>query len=130
MMPPQVRGVVALLRRLTPLVGYIGIFIAWSWTRISACDKGECSLRIPILSKCNEDLLTNSHWLALLVCTIGNGVVLTATWLLPVALIPMAWDAGDIHGPSNRPPTPKGVNVNEADKSAVKEGGNKLKKKK
>lgn len=30
---------------------------------------------------------------------LGNGVVLTATWLLPVALIPMAWDAGDIYGP-------------------------------
>ncbi|PPQ99511.1 hypothetical protein CVT24_005301 [Panaeolus cyanescens] len=29
----------------------------------------------------------------------GNGVVLTATWLLPVALLPMTWDAGDIHGP-------------------------------
>ena len=30
---------------------------------------------------------------------LGNGVVLTATWLLPVALLPMPWDAGDIHGP-------------------------------
>lgn len=29
----------------------------------------------------------------------GNGVVLTASWILPVALVPMAWDAGDIHGP-------------------------------
>ncbi|KAF9453892.1 hypothetical protein P691DRAFT_657724 [Macrolepiota fuliginosa MF-IS2] len=29
----------------------------------------------------------------------GNGVALTATWILPVALIPMAWDAGDIYGP-------------------------------
>jgi hypothetical protein len=29
----------------------------------------------------------------------GNGVVLTATWLLPVALIPMAWDTGDIYAP-------------------------------
>ncbi|KAF9056011.1 hypothetical protein BJ165DRAFT_1521965 [Panaeolus papilionaceus] len=29
----------------------------------------------------------------------GNGVVLTATWLLPVALLPMTWDAGDIQGP-------------------------------
>ena len=30
---------------------------------------------------------------------VGNGVVLTATWLLPVALLPMSWDAGDIYGP-------------------------------
>ncbi|KAF9469751.1 hypothetical protein BDZ94DRAFT_1243174 [Collybia nuda] len=76
MMPPQVRGAAVLLRRLLPLVGYIGVFIAWSWTRISARDK-------------------------------GNGVVLTATWLLPVALIPMAWDAGTIHGPSSVPLPPK-----------------------
>ncbi|KAF5385215.1 hypothetical protein D9615_001114 [Tricholomella constricta] len=75
-LPPQVKPAVKVLRRLSPLLGYIGVFIAWSWTRISACDK-------------------------------GNGVVLTATWLLPVALIPMAWDAGDIHGPPNRPRTPK-----------------------
>lgn len=32
-------------------------------------------------------------------------MVLTATWLLPVALVPMAWDAGDIHGPPIRPPS-------------------------
>lgn len=24
---------------------------------------------------------------------------MSATWLLPVALVPMAWDAGDIYGP-------------------------------
>ncbi|KAJ3509374.1 hypothetical protein NMY22_g16318 [Coprinellus aureogranulatus] len=29
----------------------------------------------------------------------GSGVVLTATWLLPVALLPMAWDAGTIYRP-------------------------------
>ncbi|TFK70429.1 hypothetical protein BDN72DRAFT_896436 [Pluteus cervinus] len=34
----------------------------------------------------------------------GNGVVLTATWVLPVALIPMAWNAGDIYGPALPPP--------------------------
>ncbi|KAG5642173.1 hypothetical protein DXG03_003534 [Asterophora parasitica] len=76
MLPPPIKPAVVLLRRLAPILSYIGVFIAWSWTRISASDK-------------------------------GNGVVLTATWLLPVALIPMAWDAGDIHGPRNRPPTPK-----------------------
>jgi len=71
-LPPQLRGAAIALKRLTPLVGYIGVFIAWSWARISACDK-------------------------------GNGVVLTATWLLPVALIPMPWNAGDIYGPPVRP---------------------------
>ena len=25
--------------------------------------------------------------------------MLTATWLLPFALLPMSWDAGDIYGP-------------------------------
>lgn len=39
---------------------------------------------------------------------VGNGVVLTATWLLPVALIPSSWDAGDIHGPPVRPPDEDG----------------------
>jgi hypothetical protein len=29
--------------------------------------------------------------------------VLTATWLLPVALLPMSWDAGDIYGPRLAP---------------------------
>ena len=31
--------------------------------------------------------------------------MLTATWLLPVALLPMAWDAGDIYGPRLAPQT-------------------------
>uniref|UniRef100_A0A8H7YAG6 Uncharacterized protein n=1 Tax=Psilocybe cubensis TaxID=181762 RepID=A0A8H7YAG6_PSICU len=71
LVPPQFRPAVKMLKQLSPVVGYIGVFIAWSWDRVRACDK-------------------------------GNGVVLTATWLLPVALIPMSWDAGDIYGP--RPP--------------------------
>ncbi|GLB43506.1 hypothetical protein LshimejAT787_1400180 [Lyophyllum shimeji] len=71
--PPQLKPAVTFLRRLSPILGYVGVFIAWSWGRISACDT-------------------------------GNGVVLTATWLLPVALIPMPWDAGDIQGPPNPPP--------------------------
>ncbi|KAF9486430.1 hypothetical protein BDN70DRAFT_774316, partial [Pholiota conissans] len=72
LVPPQFRPAVKMLKQLGPLAGYVGVFIAWSWDRVRACDK-------------------------------GNGVVLTATWLLPVALLPMAWDAGDIYGP--RPPT-------------------------
>ncbi|KAF5355760.1 hypothetical protein D9756_003702 [Leucocoprinus leucothites] len=68
LVPVQFRPPLTLLKRLSPVVGYIGVFIAWSWGRIKKHDK-------------------------------GNGVVLTATWLLPVALIPMAWDAGEISGP-------------------------------
>ncbi|KAJ7508681.1 hypothetical protein B0H11DRAFT_1685553, partial [Mycena galericulata] len=55
--PPQVRSAMLVLKRLTPYLGYVGVFIAWSWTAIKARDK-------------------------------GDGVVLTATWLLPVALVP------------------------------------------
>ncbi|KAG6874395.1 hypothetical protein C0995_015131 [Termitomyces sp. Mi166 len=73
MVPAPMMPAVKVLRRLSPLLSYIGVFIAWSWSRITACDR-------------------------------GNGVVLSATWLLPVALIPMAWDAGDIYGPPIRPP--------------------------
>ncbi|KAF8808048.1 hypothetical protein BYT27DRAFT_7223798 [Phlegmacium glaucopus] len=68
MIPVQFRPAVKMLKTLSPVVGYVGVFIAWSWERVKSLDK-------------------------------GNGVVLTATWLLPVALIPMSWDAGDIYGP-------------------------------
>ncbi|KAG6846034.1 hypothetical protein H0H87_006398 [Tephrocybe sp. NHM501043] len=40
MIPAPMMPTVKVLRRLAPLLGYIGVFIAWSWTRISACDKG------------------------------------------------------------------------------------------
>ena len=43
LLPPNLRAPVMLLRRLGPLVGYIGVFIAWTWTRICACDQGDCS---------------------------------------------------------------------------------------
>ncbi|KAG6830353.1 hypothetical protein H0H92_001146 [Tricholoma furcatifolium] len=83
MIPAPMIPTVKVLRRLAPFLGYIGVFIAWSWGRIAACDK-------------------------------GNGVVLTATWILPVALLPMAWDAGDIYGPPNRPPTPEAISPTSA----------------
>ncbi|KAJ7017961.1 hypothetical protein C8F04DRAFT_408661 [Mycena alexandri] len=81
LLPPQVRPAVMVLKRLTPYLGYVGVFIAWSWTAIKARDK-------------------------------GDGVVLTATWLLPVALVPATLNADDFQ---RRPvggintPTPKGV---------------------
>ncbi|KAG6899063.1 hypothetical protein C0993_001259 [Termitomyces sp. T159_Od127] len=86
--PAPMLPTVKVLRRLSPLLSYIGVFIAWSWTRISACDR-------------------------------GNGVVLSATWLLPVALIPMAWDAGDIYGPPLRPlSTPAESSSGRVDKAS------------
>ncbi|KAH7888684.1 hypothetical protein F5I97DRAFT_1803503 [Phlebopus sp. FC_14] len=62
LLPAQMRPAVAILRRLVPYLGYMGGFIAWSWSAIKAFDK-------------------------------GYGVVLTATWLLPFALIPGTWEA-------------------------------------
>ena len=38
--PAQLKPAVALLKRLSPVVGYVGIFIAWSWDRVRACDEG------------------------------------------------------------------------------------------
>lgn len=63
-LPVQVRPAATLLKRLVPLLGYIGAFIAWSWGAIRTFDR-------------------------------GYGVILSATWLLPVALIPGAWDESD-----------------------------------
>jgi hypothetical protein len=124
MMPPQVRGAIVLLRRLTPLVGYIGVFVAWSWTKIAACNKGE--LLRSFASETFVDVCSPHHH-------VGNGVVLTATWLLPVALIPMAWDAGDIHGPSIRPPSrgeqePEAKGNKAANMKNSQQSGSKLKK--
>ncbi|PPQ79876.1 hypothetical protein CVT25_002932 [Psilocybe cyanescens] len=87
LVPPQFRPAVKMLKQLSPVVGYIGVFIAWSWDRVRACDK-------------------------------GNGVVLTATWLLPVALVPMSWDAGDIYGPSP-PPKPEDMTTAAEDPPAT-----------
>jgi hypothetical protein len=38
--PVQFRPAVTLLKRLSPLTGYIGIFIAWSWDRVRSLDEG------------------------------------------------------------------------------------------
>jgi hypothetical protein len=39
-LPPQFRPVLLLLQKLVPYVGYIGAFIAWSWSAIKEFDKG------------------------------------------------------------------------------------------
>jgi hypothetical protein len=38
--PPQIRPAIMVIKRLTPYLGYVGVFIAWSWTSIKARDKG------------------------------------------------------------------------------------------
>jgi hypothetical protein len=62
----------------------------------------------------------------------GNGVVLTATWLLPVALFPSSWDAGDLYGPRLASQQEKGashdINTTE-DNNATKFKDNKGKQK-
>jgi hypothetical protein len=40
MVPPALKPTVILLKRLSPLIGYIGVFIAWSWSRITRYDEG------------------------------------------------------------------------------------------
>ncbi|EAU92314.2 hypothetical protein CC1G_00533 [Coprinopsis cinerea okayama7 len=55
----------------------------------------------------------------------GNGVVLTATWLLPVALIPMAWDAGDIFGPKLPPEIEEDIKHAGDDKGEKDDGKDK-----
>ena len=40
MVPPALKPTVVLLKRLSPLIGYIGVFIAWSWSRITTYDEG------------------------------------------------------------------------------------------
>jgi len=44
LVPPQLRPAVKMLKQLSPVVGYIGVFIAWSWDRVRACDEGLCEL--------------------------------------------------------------------------------------
>ncbi|KAG1751546.1 uncharacterized protein EDB91DRAFT_1105997 [Suillus paluster] len=75
LMPPQLRVPMSFLRRLVPYLGYIGAFIAWSWSAVKVFDK-------------------------------GYGVVLTATWLLPIALIPGTWEADDFPNLQAEPQTP------------------------
>lgn len=65
LLPPQVRPAATLLRTLVPLLGYIGSFVAWSWSAVRTFDK-------------------------------GHGAILSATWLLPVALIPGSWDENEL----------------------------------
>lgn len=78
LLPPQMRPGVTILRHLIPYVGYIGGFIAWSWSAIRSFDKGMIIyLARRVVAK----------------RTVGYGVVLTATWLFPFILVPGTWEA-------------------------------------
>lgn len=61
--------------------------MAWSWGAIKTFDKGEHNQTSRLA------WMTSAHSAQL--CYVGNGVVLTATWLLPVALIPGTWEDDD-----------------------------------
>ena len=118
LIPVQFRPAAKMLKTLTPIVSYVGVFIAWSWDRIKSLDEGELSY---IFTSHVRWTKNNCFFFFFS----GNGVVLTATWLLPVALLPMSWDAGDIYGPRLAPqqekdaPPSDGINTTE-DKNATK----------
>jgi hypothetical protein len=40
LLPPAVRPAAILLQRIVPYLGYIGTFIAWSWSTIKSYDVG------------------------------------------------------------------------------------------
>ncbi|KAJ7204452.1 hypothetical protein GGX14DRAFT_140714 [Mycena pura] len=68
MLPPQIRPALVVLKRLTPYLGYVGVFVTWSWKAIMDHDQ-------------------------------GDGVVLLATWLIPVALLPHPLKPEDFRRP-------------------------------
>ncbi|RDX56064.1 hypothetical protein OH76DRAFT_1337187 [Lentinus brumalis] len=74
-LPPTLRPALSLVKSLVPYLGYIGGFVAWSWSAIRGFDK-------------------------------GNGVTLTATWLLPIALVPGTWEQKDVPKPPTASPSP------------------------
>jgi hypothetical protein len=84
LVPPQFRPVLTVLKRLVPYLGYIGAFVAWSWGAIKAFDKGTATVTVAGRPQVHS---VDKHLILL-----GNGVILTATWLLPVALIPGTWE--------------------------------------
>ena len=46
MIPPQARPAMRLLKACTPYLGYVGGFVAWSWSAVKSFDKGaSCSLQ-------------------------------------------------------------------------------------
>ena len=60
LIPPQFQLALTLLRGLVPLLGYIGGFIAWSWSAIRVFDQGTSTV----------DLMSLLHDLAMTVCRV------------------------------------------------------------
>ena len=120
LIPPQFQLALSLLRGLVPLLGYIGGFIAWSWSAVRVFDRG-----------------TPKTLLAAPPCTIyvrfitGCGVTLTATWLLPIAIIPGTWQVYEVPGTpqltagqaASQPELNEGAVSAEVHAEAQKEGG-------
>ena len=52
LIPPQFQLALSLLRGLVPILGYIGSFIAWSWSAVRVFDRGTVTVVLTIL-----------HWL-------------------------------------------------------------------
>jgi hypothetical protein len=102
---------VLILQTIVPFVGYIGAFIAWSWSAIKDFDKGSLlSAQRMFLAELTK---TNT----------GNGVTLTATWLLPVALIPGTWEIEDV--PKHKSPADDGKTAPPDGEKAPPAGGGK-----
>lgn len=85
LIPPQFQLALSLLRGLVPLLGYIGGFIAWSWSAIRVFDRGT-----------PPTVLTSPPCAIQVLLLIGRGVTLTATWLLPIAIIPGTWQVYEV----------------------------------
>lgn len=47
--PPQFQLAMTLVKSLVPLVGYIGSFLAWSWSGVKQFDDGEYNIFIGIV---------------------------------------------------------------------------------
>ncbi|KAI0724361.1 hypothetical protein C8T65DRAFT_704244 [Cerioporus squamosus] len=87
-LPPTLRPALSLVKSLVPYLGYIGGFVAWSWSAIRGFDK-------------------------------GYGVTLTATWLLPIALVPGTWEEKDVPTPpATSTPSPPSSGPSTSDPSA------------
>ena len=49
----------------------------------------------------------------------GNGVVLSATWVLPIVLVPGTWEDGEMPPPAPVPPPPSTSHAVEATSTGV-----------
>jgi len=95
--PLPLQPAALILERIVPYLGYIGTFIAWTWSTIKSYDKGAVyTIR---LKGARVSLIIIS-------VILGNGVVLTATWLLPIALLPSTMAPPEDPTPPTPAPAP------------------------